>query len=307
MPAYVDPRYNPLNLHEIKLKFKEYNLSNYNYLEDFSNSLLEIQKGHSTIRPLKRDGQKFIDNLLSLLLPHFSEKVFYSSKEIESELILLKREFKNVLLGLNKYNDEEMEKLADSYFMKLPVINEELWLDAKSIYEGDPAAENIDEVILAYPGFLAIAIYRLAHSLYCENIPILPRIMTEYAHELTGIDIHPGAKIGNSFCIDHGTGIVIGETSTVGNNVKMYQGVTLGALSVDKQFANTKRHPTIEDNVVLYAQAVILGGNTVIGKNSIIGGNTWITESIYPDSVVYHKSEVKLKKNINNESFDFII
>lgn len=282
-------------------------MSNYNYLEAFANSLLEIQTAHTTIRPLKREGQKFIDSLLQLLLPHFSEKVFFNSEEIKSEIILLKRELKTVLNGLNKYNEGEMEKLADSFFGKLPDVNDELWLDAKSIYEGDPAAENIDEVILAYPGFLAIAIYRIAHLLYEEKIPILPRIISEYAHELTGIDIHPGAKIGKSFCIDHGTGIVIGETSIIGNNVKMYQGVTLGAISVDKQFANTKRHPTIEDNVVLYAQAVILGGNTVIGKNSIIGGNTWITESIPADSVVYHKSEVKLKININNEFSDFII
>lgn len=282
-------------------------MSKYYYLEEFSRSLLETQRLHKTIRPLKREGQKFIDGLLQLLLPHFSEKMYSNSKEIESEIILLQREFKSVLNALNNYTEGEIEELSDSFFALLPAINEELWLDAKSITEGDPAAENIDEVILAYPGFLTIAIYRLAHALYNEGIPILPRIITEYAHQLTGIDIHPGAKIGKLFCIDHGTGIVIGETAEIGNSVKMYQGVTLGALSVDKKFANTKRHPTIGDNVIIYAQAVILGGNTVIGANSIIGGNSWITESVPENSVVYNKSEVKLRKNSNEEFIDFII
>jgi serine O-acetyltransferase len=282
-------------------------LSAINYLNDFSGKLLEIRKSHKTIRPLKREGQKFIDELLQLLLPHFSERYYNDRKEIESEIILLKGNLKEVLRALGSYNEDEIEDHSESFFNRLPGINEKLWLDAKSITEGDPAAENIDEVILAYPGFLAIAIYRLAHSLYLEHIPIIPRIISEYAHQLTGIDIHPGAEIGTSFCIDHGTGIVIGETAVIGNNVKIYQGVTLGALSVEKKFANTRRHPTIEDNVVIYAQAVILGGNTIIGANSVIGGNTWITESIPPNSIVYHKSDVKLRKNSNEDFLDFII
>lgn len=282
-------------------------MSNYNYLKEFSDSLLEIRKSHKTIKPLKREGQRFIDGLLQLLLPHFSENIYYTSKEIASEIILLQKEFKDVLQVLNKYAEDEIERLSDSFFNKLSGINDELWLDAKAINDGDPAAENIDEVIVAYPGFLAIAMYRLAHALYNEKIPILPRIIAEYAHQLTGIDIHPGAQIGKLFCIDHGTGVVVGETSVIGNNVKIYQGVTLGALSVDKRFSNTKRHPTIEDNVIIYAQAVILGGNTVIGAGSIIGGNSWITESVPPNSVVYNKSEVKLKKNTHEEFIDFII
>lgn len=282
-------------------------MGNYNYLKEFSSSLLEIRKLHKTIKPLKREGQRFIDRLLQLLMPHFSEKIFYTSKEIESEIIMLQKEFKGVLQVLGKYTDEEIEGLSTSFFSRLEGINDELWLDAKSINDGDPAAENIDEVIVAYPGFLAIAMYRFAHLMYLDGIPILPRIITEYAHQLTGIDIHPGAQIGKLFCIDHGTGVVIGETSVIGNNVKIYQGVTLGALSVDKRFSNTKRHPTIEDNVIIYAQAVILGGNTVIGANSVIGGNSWITESVPQNSVVYNKSEVKLKKNTNEEFIDFII
>lgn len=282
-------------------------MSSSNYIMEFSKHLLETQLMHKTIKPLKREGQKFIDELLQLFLPHFSEKMFYNLQEIESEIILLQCDLKNVLRALDKYSEAEIINLSDSFFKKLPEINAELWLDAKSINEGDPAAESIDEVILAYPGFLAIAMFRPAHALYEDGIPILPRIITEYAHQLTGIDIHPGAQIGKSFCIDHGTGIVIGETAVIGNNVKMYQGVTLGALSVEKTFANIKRHPTIEDNVVIYAQAVILGGDTVIGSNSIVGGNTWITESIPPGSVVYHKSEVKLRKNDNTEFLDYII
>jgi len=172
-----------------------------------------------------------------------------------------------------------------------------LWNDADSIYKGDPAAESIDEVILAYPGFMAISIYRLAHELYKLNIPIIPRIFTERAHQITGIDIHPGATIDSPFFIDHGTGIVIGETTKIGKNVKIYQGVTLGALSVDKSLANIKRHPTIEDDVIIYSQAVILGGETIVGRNSIVGGNSWITQSIPPDSVVYSKIEVKVRSN----------
>lgn len=276
-------------------------------LNDFSDKLLEIRKAHKTIRPLKREGQKFIDDLLQLLLPHFSERYYNDRKEIESEIILLKGDLKEVLRALGSFNEDEIEKHSESFFKRLPEINELLWFDAKSITEGDPAAENIDEVILAYPGFLAISIYRLAHVLYLERIPIIPRIISEYAHQLTGIDIHPGAEIGSSFCIDHGTGIVIGETAVIGNNVKIYQGVTLGALSVDKKYANTRRHPTIEDNVIIYAQSVILGGNTIIGANSVIGGNTWITESIPANSIVYHKSDVKLRKNSSEDFLDFII
>ncbi len=282
-------------------------MSSNEYLKVFASNLIEKQEQHKTIKPLKRESQKIIDELLMLLLPHFSEKTYFTGEEVESEIILLKKEFKGVLKALNVYSNEEIEEKADNFFNRLPQIHDNLWLDAKAITDGDPAAENIDEVILAYPGFLAIAIYRLANVIYGEGIPMLPRIISEYAHQLTGIDIHPGAKIGSRFCIDHGTGIVIGETAEIGDDVKMYQGVTLGALSVEKKLANTKRHPTIEDNVILYAQAVILGGNTVIGKNSIIGGNTWITESVPPDSVVYHKSEVKLRKNGNEEFLDFVI
>lgn len=273
----------------------------------FSKELLEIRKQHKVIKPIKSEAQKFINELMQLLFPHFAEHTYYCPEDVESKVILLKRNFKSLLISLNNNSIENIHKIADDFFREIFRINTELWGDAQAICEGDPAADNIDEVILAYPGFRAIAIYRFAHQLYKLKVPILPRVLTEYAHQETGIDIHPGAQIGHSFFIDHGTGIVIGETSIIGDNVKIYQGVTLGALSVEKKLAQTKRHPTIKDNVIIYAQAVILGGNTVIGKNSIIGGNTWLTESVPEDSVVYHKSEVRLKNTSEPEPLDFII
>ena len=153
-------------------------------------------------------------------------------------------------------------------------------------FKGDPAAKSNEEVILSYPGLQAISVYRIANFLHKNGIPIIPRIMSEHVHGTTGIDIHPGATIGESFFIDHGTGVVIGESCIIGNNVKIYQGVTLGALSVKKELMNKKRHPTIEDDVTIYANATILGGNTVIGRKSIIGGNTWVTESVKPESII---------------------
>lgn len=169
---------------------------------------------------------------------------------------------------------------------EIPEIRRKINLDAKAAMEGDPAAKSVEEVILSYPGLEAILVHRIAHFL-CENgVPIIPRIMSEYIHGKTGIDIHPGAKIGESFFIDHGTGLVIGETTIIGNNVKLYQGVTLGALSVKKEMADKKRHPTIEDRVTVYPGATILGGDTIIGAGSVIGGNVWVTKSVPPNSTV---------------------
>ena len=161
-----------------------------------------------------------------------------------------------------------------------------------SMYEGDPAAKSESEVVRTYPGFYAIAAYRLAHELHLLGVEGIPRVITEFAHSKTGIDIHPAAKIGEHFCIDHGTGVVIGETTIIGNHVKIYQGVTLGALSVDKSDAEKKRHPTIEDRVVIYAGATILGGETTIGHDSIIGGNVWLTQSVPPQSKIYYQPKM---------------
>jgi len=182
---------------------------------------------------------------------------------------------------------------SQNFIQTLPGLREILATDVRAAMEGDPAAKSYDEVIASYPGLFAITVQRIAHELYCLSVPRLPRAMTEYAHSFTGIDIHPGARIGKSFFIDHGTGVVIGETTEIGNRVRLYQGVTLGALSMPKEavesFRNKKRHPTIEDDVIIYSNTTVLGGETVIGARSTIGGNVWITESVPPDTKVYLK------------------
>ncbi|MDR1250306.1 MAG: serine acetyltransferase [Treponema sp.] len=182
------------------------------------------------------------------------------------------------------------ELLVNEFFDELPLIRSMLVADLQAAFVGDPAAKSAAEVILAYPGFEAITVHRIAHFFWTQGVPLIPRIMSELVHGRTGIDIHPGAEIGGSFFIDHGTGVVIGETTVIGENVKLYQGVTLGALSVRKEEGNRKRHPTIEDNVTIYSGATILGGGTVIGRGSTIGGNVWITESVPPGATVYTTS-----------------
>lgn len=200
------------------------------------------------------------------------------------------------------------EKQVNQFFEALPTLYDQLVLDAKSILEFDPAADSLEEVYLAYPGFFATYVYRISHQLWSQEVKILPRVISEYAHSKTGIDIHPGATIGKSFFIDHGTGIVIGETTIIGNNVKIYQGVTLGALNVSKEKAHQKRHPNIEDDVIIYSGATILGGETTIGRESIIGGNVWVTQDVPANSLVYHKSEIKIKDNTSlPESLTFVI
>ena len=203
---------------------------------------------------------------------------------------------------------DHKEAIIDKILSRLPALRKKLILDAEFILQSDPAATHIIEVVSIYPGFYAIFCYRLANSLSKLSIPLLPRMITEYAHQTTGIDIHPKATIGSPFSIDHGTGIVIGETAIIGNHVKLYQGVTLGALSVDKDKASKKRHPTIEDDVILYAGCTILGGMTVVGRNSIIGGNVWLTTSINPFSVVYNKSEIIVRdRSTFQDPLNFII
>jgi serine O-acetyltransferase len=179
------------------------------------------------------------------------------------------------------------ELLVSAFFRELPAIRRLLDLDIRAAYGGDPAAKSMEEVILAYPGLEAILVHRLAHFFWIREVPLIPRMMSEIIHRRTGIDIHPGAEIGESFFIDHGTGVVIGETTVIGSRVKLYQGVTLGALSVKKELAGKKRHPTIEDDVTIYSGATILGGETVIGRGSVIGGNVWITAPVPPGSTVY--------------------
>jgi serine O-acetyltransferase len=182
----------------------------------------------------------------------------------------------------------ESEEIVRGLLERIPEIRRRVNLDVRAANRGDPAARSDEEVILAYPGVEAILIHRIAHELWVKDVALIPRMMSEHVHGKTGIDIHPGAKIGQSFFIDHGTGVVIGETTVIGDNVKLYQGVTLGALSVQKELANRKRHPTLEDDVTVYAGATILGGDTVIGRGSVIGGNVWLTGSVPPGSRIYH-------------------
>jgi serine O-acetyltransferase len=188
---------------------------------------------------------------------------------------------------------EKGQEEAVRFMRALPGLRAVLATDVKAAYWGDPAAKSFDEVIFSYPGLFAVTVYRAAHQLLGQRVPLLPRIMTEYAHSLTGIDIHPGAEIGESFFIDHGTGVVIGETTEIGRRVRLYQGVTLGALSLPpdqvESLRSQKRHPTVEDDVIIYSGATILGGDTVIGARAVIGGNVWLTESVPPDTKVFLK------------------
>lgn len=195
--------------------------------------------------------------------------------------------------------DKKVKSICDRFFEKLPHIQNLLMKDVEAGFIGDPAAKSKEEIIFSYPCMIAITVYRMAHELYCQDVPFIPRIMTEYAHSKTGIDINAGATIGEYFFIDHGTGVVIGETTVIGNNVKLYQGVTLGALSTrgGQSLANVKRHPTIEDNVTIYANSTILGGETIIGRDSVIAGNTFIVQSIPPYTKVSIKTpELRMKE-----------
>lgn len=224
-----------------------------------------------------------------------SENVQYRLGELMTELTdLLFEQIRHALRYRNSLADchgrqpsdcdAEAARLVSAFFDRLPAVREMLAADVQASFESDPAAQSPDETIFCYPGLFAIFVQRLAHELYRLEVPLLPRIMTEYAHSLTGIDIHPGARLGRSFFIDHGTGVVIGETTEIGTNVKIYQGVTLGALAPQfgQQLRGSKRHPTIEDDVIIYAGATILGGETVIGKGALIGGNVFITQSVPP-------------------------
>lgn len=187
------------------------------------------------------------------------------------------------------------EEAIAKFFEKLPVLRHRLYKDANCYLQNDPAAKSLEEVIITYPGFFALVVHRIAHELHSLNVPLIPRLFSEFAHARVGIDIHPAARIGKNLFMDHGTGIVIGETTDIGDNVKIYQGVTLGALYLEKKLSDVKRHPTVEDNVVIYSNATILGGDTVIGHDSVIGGGAWLTQSVIPFSLVYNKVDVKIR------------
>jgi len=235
----------------------------------------------------------WLQGVLGLMFPEFSNHRYVSEREFDQHFQNRKLELNRILMRIPRQTEQSAERIEQSFMAQLPSIRETLLKDANATLKGDPAAVDLTEVIRSYPGFYAMAVFRLAHEFYDLKVPLIPRILTEDAHSKTGIDIHPGANIGAGLCIDHGTGVVIGETCEIGENVKIYQGVTLGALSVKKSLAKTKRHPTIEDRVVIYAGATILGGQTTIGHDSIIGGNVWITESVRSFSRIYYQNKLK--------------
>ncbi|MBC2840586.1 serine O-acetyltransferase EpsC [Robiginitalea sp. SC105] len=249
---------------------------------------IEAHKDNPALRfRLKKRTEQFTD-LLFLTL-------FDQETPVSENLDRLEVAFRELVDLACWEKEKPCKEIWASYVGKLPEILEKLNLDARAIAACDPASLSLEEVYMAYPGFYAIAIYRLSHELYGMGFPMVPRLMTEYAHSRTGVDINPGARIGRSFFIDHATGVVIGETAIIHDNVKIYQGVTLGALYVAKKLQQTKRHPTIENNVTIYANATILGGDTVIGANSVIGGNAWLTASVPPNSTVFHSPEIRIK------------
>lgn len=234
--------------------------------------------------------EEWLEGVLQFLFPEFSSVRFSSERSLRLHYQTNDLKLFTILDTLGKQLGRSAEEVRSKFEEHLPSIYTALSEDAEAILAGDPAARSRTEVISTYPGFYALAIHRIAHALCGFGVPLVPRMLSEVAHRQTGIEIHPGATIGRRFCIDHGTGVVFGETVIIGDDVKVYQGVTLGALSVRKDMAKTKRHPTIEDGVVIYAGATILGGDTVIGKKSIIGGNTWIVKSVAPESRIYYKN-----------------
>lgn len=250
--------------------------------QDIIDTFVKIRQGSHVTSALRTRTENWIDQVLALIFPEFSQTIECVGDAVHDDLNIVW----SGLLGLQELIGFASDITQAEAARDLLHIREQLLDDAQATLDGDPAAKSLDEVILAYPGFRALAHYRVGHLLYRRGYPLIPRIITEKAHHETGIDIHPGATIGPRCFIDHGTGVVIGETAVVGSNVKIYQGVTLGALSVSKELANTKRHPTVEEGVVIYANSTILGGETIIGANSIIGGNSWVTKSVPSGSFI---------------------
>ena len=271
-------------------------------------TLLAARQHHCFPPDIRAGAPELIERVLALLFPHFAERLDCTAVGVRSEVAVVEAVLTRALSTLAQRYPGLSPELPRLFMEQLPELYEWLRQDADAIFEADPAARTVDEVILTYPGFYAIAIYRVANALHVLGFPLLPRLLTEYAHQRTGVDIHPGANIGRRFVVDHGTGVVIGETTIIGNRVKIYQGVTLGALQVQKDLADKKRHPTIEDDVVVYANATILGGSTVVGRGSIIAGNAFITHSIPPESMVTRRSEVRHREaNVEFDELEYHI
>ncbi|MCK5461853.1 MAG: serine acetyltransferase [Bacteroidales bacterium] len=276
-------------------------------LDNFPDYLYSLNQSNSEEWPAAKETYTFVEDIIDFLFP-FRTKINYSIKEFKLQLVKLEIKLEGLMTSIKDKLKHDPGVTTRTFLEKLPEIHKRLMLDAEAFMKFDPAAESVEEIILSYPGFFSIAVYRLSHELRLMKVPVLPRLMSEYAHGKTGVDIHPGATIGDSFFIDHGTGTVIGETAVIGDNVKIYQGVTLGALFVQKSLAKKKRHPTIEDNVIIYARSTILGGDTRIGHDSVIGGNVWLTESVQPFSVVYQKHHVVVRDSkVISEQINWVI
>jgi serine O-acetyltransferase len=274
--------------------------------KSFFLSVVNFKKQQGCALPDLTGVRHFVHDLFETLFL-CKDQVDNNEFELQSRFKKLEAQLQLLLYSVQHDSIYSVEQ-ASIFFNAIPVLYKKLLLDANAIYKADPAAKSIDEVLIAYPGFFAIAAHRFAYQLQQQQITLLPRVISEYAHSSTGIDIHPAATIGGSFSIDHGTGIVIGETTVIGDNVKIFQGVTLGALSVQKEKASEKRHPTIQDNVVIYSNATILGGATIIGHDSVIGGNVWLTEAVQPFSVVYQQADVTIQdKKSFSEPYNYFI
>jgi serine O-acetyltransferase len=258
-------------------------------LESLKKDVAALRRSHSYPAGYGQWPDRFAPKALALIFPHFQEA--HASGSLDFECAELRELLLSGIRSLHDRLPQSPEETADRFFECLSCVREALLEDATEMYDGDPAAESIDQVMFCYPGFYAIAVHRFAHALRKLGVPLLPRMLSEYAHRISGVDIHPGASIGRFFFIDHGTGIVIGETAVIGSHVKLYQGVTLGAHQVHKRLAGSKRHPTLEDGVVVYAHSTILG-DIVIGANTVVGGNTWITRDVPPNSVVSSRNVI---------------
>ena len=267
------------------------------------NFLKTLYKNHQSYSfgPTPEDVALFFTEILGALFAEYAKVSSLSEKEFGELFEKLSKKLER-FLNESPSAGGDVKKISADFFKAIPEIFEKLQQDVTAMYDGDPAAKSRSEVVRTYPGCYAIAAYRIAHALHTLGVKDIPRVITEHAHGKTGIDIHPAAFIGSYFFIDHGTGVVIGETTIIGNHVKLYQGVTLGALSAHKEDADRKRHHTLEDNIIIYAGATILGGNTVIGHNSIIGGNVWITQSVPPNSKIYYQAKIHQEQNLPDDS-----
>lgn len=267
--------------------------------QSFLTLLKKIHNAEWEATPSTKDSIAWLTELVQFLFPNnnLPKQTAYNGIFKKTQIDL-----ENILLSYLDLRKFDIAGTIDSFYNRLGTIYNNLRLDAQKIYEFDPAASSVNEVIVSYPGFYAITVYRIAHELVKLQVPVLPRILSEYAHRLTGTDIHPAAVIGVPFMIDHSTGIVIGATAVIGNNVSIYQGVTLGALQVAKALAETKRHPTVEDNVIIYARTTILGGRTIIGHDSVIGGSVFLTKSVKPRSQVFNTHQLRIDEKGQEET-----